>query len=271
MEWSANGCKWSRESSPLVNCAKIGLSYFVRAINGSAPHGVCMINFSLFSKASWCSLGRQRANQNRTRRRHEANLTSWLVGAGRGDRPCPFIDDPVQRVKATGHHWQHGDAYWTLYTLAAPLLWTGHTEVHGPIPLYHDESCAGVAVPRRQTASSKRGDGRGGRGRAAQRHDHWQRIQTPAEQPAVQRRVVDFQEDNLSDFFPPLRFSPGPAEARGCARRRAVLSKDSLRGEEGFHGELAGCFQLFQRGQSAVLWERSEHLVPDVLLSHSAS
>lgn len=271
MEWSANGCKWSRESSPLVNCAKIGLSYFVRAINSPAPHGVCMINFSFFSKASWCSLGRQWANQDRIGRRHEANFTSWLVGAGRGDRPCPFIDDPVQCVKATGHHWQHGHAFWTLYTLAVPLLWTGHAEVYGPISLCHDESCAGVAVPGRQTASSQRGDGHGGRGRAAQRHDHWQRIQTPAEQPAFQRRVADFQEDILSDFFPRHRFSPGPAEACGCSRRRAVLPKDSLRGEESFHGELTGCFQLLQRGQPAVLRERSEHLVPDVLLSHPTS
>lgn len=167
MECRANGCKWSGESSPLVNCAKIGLSYFVRAINGPTPHGVCMINFSFLSKASWCSLGRQRANQNRAPRRHKASLTSWLVGAGRGNSPCPFIDDPVQRVKATGHRWQRGDAHWTLYTSATPFLRTGHTEVHGPIPLCHDESCAGVAVPRRQTASSKRGDGYGGRGPSA--------------------------------------------------------------------------------------------------------
>lgn len=94
MECPANGCKWSRESSPLVNCAKIGLSYFVRAINGPAPHGVCMINFSFLSKASWSSLGRQRANQSHTRRRHEANLTSWLVGAGRGDQPLSFYRRP---------------------------------------------------------------------------------------------------------------------------------------------------------------------------------
>lgn len=185
MERSANGCKWSGESSPLVNCAKIGLSYFVRPINSPAPHGVCMINFFFLSKASWCSLGRQRANQNRTRRRHEADLTSWLVGAGRGNSPCPFIDDPVQRVKATGRRCQRGDAHWTLYTSVTPFLWTGRTEVHGPIPLYHDESWAGVAVPRRQTAAWKRGDGHGGRGTSAERHDHRERIQTPAEQPPV--------------------------------------------------------------------------------------
>lgn len=77
-------------------------------------------------------LGGQRANQSRTRRRHGSSATCWLVGAGRGDSPCPFIDDPVQRVKATGHRWQRGDAYWILYTSETPFLLTGHTEVHGP-------------------------------------------------------------------------------------------------------------------------------------------
>lgn len=162
------------------------------------------------------------------------------------------MDDPGQRVKATGRRCQHGDAYWTLDTSATAFLPAGHTEVHGPIPLYHDESCAGVAVPGRQTASSKRGDGYGGRGAAAERHDNGERIQTPAEQPPVQRRVLDFKEDHLSDFLSPLRFSSGPAEARGGAGR-ALLSKDFLRGEEVFSGELARCFQCSQRGEPALL------------------
>lgn len=167
MKCPFNRCKWSRESSPLVNCAKIGLSYFVRAINSAAPHEVCMINFSFLSKVPWCSLGRKWANQKHAHRRHEANLTWRLVGASRGTSPCPFIDDPVRRVKATGHRWQRRDAHWNQWKSATPFVWTGRSEVHGPIPLHHDESCAWVTVPRCQTASSKRGDGHGRRGAAA--------------------------------------------------------------------------------------------------------
>ena len=79
-----------------------------------------MINFSFLSKASWCSLRGQQANQNRARRRHEANLTRWLVGAGTEDSPCRFIDDPVRRVKATGPRWQRAEThtYWTLLHLS---------------------------------------------------------------------------------------------------------------------------------------------------------
>lgn len=147
------------------------------------------------------------------------------------------------------------------------------TPLHGPLggawphpPLSDDESCAGVAVRRRKTAPSKRGDGDRGRGGAAQRHDHGERIQKPAQQPPVQRRVFNFQEDHLSECLCPLRVQPGAAEARGWA----LLSKDSLRGEEALHGELAGSFQLFQRRKPAVLWQRSEHLVSDGLLPHAA-
>lgn len=115
-----------------------------------------------------------------------------------------------------------------------------------PPPLSNDESCAGVAVRRRKTAPSKRGDGDRGRGGAAQRHDHRERIQKPAQQPPVQRRVFNCQEDHLSECVSTFRVHPGAAEARGCAERRALLSKDSLRGEEAVRGELAGSFQLFQ-------------------------
>lgn len=96
MKCPANGCKWSEESSPLVNCAKIGLSHFVSSINRPPPHEVCMINSFFPSKASWCSCERHWANRDRTRRRHKANSKGWLVGAGKEDNPCPFIDDPRQ-------------------------------------------------------------------------------------------------------------------------------------------------------------------------------
>lgn len=87
-------------SSPLVNCAKIGLSYFVRAINGPAPYGVCMINFSFLSKASWSPLAAQQTNHILTHARHGAEAPSRLVGTGGGgDSPCPFTEDPVQCVK----------------------------------------------------------------------------------------------------------------------------------------------------------------------------
>lgn len=123
-----------------------------------------------------------------------------------------------------------------------------------PPLLSNDESCAGVAVRRRKAAPSERGDGDRGRGGAAQRHEHGERIQTSAQQPPVQRRVFDFQEDlHLSERVPPLRVLPGAAEARGGAERRAVLPTDSLRGEEAVHGELPGSFQLFQRGKPTVL------------------
>lgn len=122
-----------------------------------------------------------------------------------------------------------------------------------PPLLSNDESCAGVAVRRRETAPSKRGDGDRGRGGAAQRHDHGERIQSSAQQPPVQRRVFNFQEDQLSECVSTFRVLPGAAEGRGSAERRAILSKDSLRGEEAVHGELTGSFQLFQRGKPTVL------------------
>ena len=130
---------------------------------------------------------------------------------------------------------------------------TGHADVHGPFPLRHDESCTGVAVvARRQAASAQGGDGHGGRGAAAERHDDRERIQTPAEQPPVQRRVADRQEDHLSDFVPALGTGRGAAEAR---RRpgRAVLPEDFLRGAPALRGERAGSLQELRGGQSAVL------------------
>lgn len=155
MEVLCNGCKWSAESSPLVNCAKIGLSYFVRAINSPSPHGVCMINVSFLSKTSWCSLGRQRANPSRTPETSWRQVDVLIGGCKQREQPLSFYRRPCPTRK---------DAHWTLYISAAQFLWTGRSEVYGPVPLRHDESCGGVVVvPRRQTASSKGRNGYGER------------------------------------------------------------------------------------------------------------
>lgn len=138
-EWTANGCKWSREPSPLVNCAEIGLGYFVRAINGLALHGVCMINFSLFSTASSFPVKKKResrANQNRAWRPRRVRLAIWLVGArwsggGGGDRPCPFIVASVRRVKDSKQAWDASTGQCDPDRLHS----TGHSEVHGPTPV----------------------------------------------------------------------------------------------------------------------------------------
>lgn len=109
-EWTANGCKWSREPSPLVNCAKIGLGYFVRAINGLALHGVCMINFSLFSKASSFPVKKKKGAEP-IKTAHGDVAASGLRpdwwerggpgGGVGGDRPSPFIVASVRRVRDT--------------------------------------------------------------------------------------------------------------------------------------------------------------------------
>lgn len=134
-EWTANGCKWSREPSPLVNCAKIGPSYFVRTINGLALHGVCMINFSLFSEASWFSPEEKRSpSQSQACMETSQGQLDGLIGGsvvdrGGGDRPCTFIVASVRRVKDTKQAWDASTGSWT-----APLHFTGHSEVHGPTP-----------------------------------------------------------------------------------------------------------------------------------------
>lgn len=109
-EWTANGCKWSREPSPLVNCAKIGLGYFERAINGLALHGVCMINFSLFSKASSFPVKKKKEqSQSKPRMETSQRQVCDLIGGSAvdpgggvgGDRPSPFIVASVRRVRDT--------------------------------------------------------------------------------------------------------------------------------------------------------------------------
>lgn len=124
-EWTANGCKWSGEPSPLVNCAKIGLGYFVRSVNGLALHGVCMINFSLFSKASWFPVKKKkkrRANQNPAWRRRRVRLATWLVGAqwtgGRG-RALPFYSRVCPARK--GHQAGLRRILWTVWSWSTPL------------------------------------------------------------------------------------------------------------------------------------------------------
>lgn len=168
-ERTANGWKWSREPSPLVNCAKIGLGYSVGAINGLALQGVCMINFSLFSKTSWFPVKKKkRAQPIKTAHGDVTGLgwrSDWLKcgGPGRG------------RGQAL-HFYIRVCSRWTVWSWSTPL----HGPLGGAWPHLssNDESCAGVAVRRRETAPSKRGDGDRGREGAAQRHDHGKRIQT---------------------------------------------------------------------------------------------
>lgn len=137
-EWTANGYKWSREPSPLVNCAKIGLGYFVRAINGLALHGaVWLTSLSFQRPLDFTVKEKKRAEPIKTA--HEdvtgsAWRSDWWERGGPGvggDRPCPFIVASVRRVKDTNQAWDAS----TGQCDPDRLHFTGHSEVHGPTPL----------------------------------------------------------------------------------------------------------------------------------------
>lgn len=136
-EWTANGCKWSGEPSPLVNCAKIGLGYFVRSVNGLALHGVCMINFSLFSKASWFPVKKKKRGEPIRTLHGDVAGSGWRPdwwersGPGGGDGPFPFIVASVRRVKDTKQAWDASSGQCD----PDRLHFTGHSEVHGPTSL----------------------------------------------------------------------------------------------------------------------------------------
>lgn len=117
-----------KESSPLLNCAKIGQSYFVGAINNRALHGVCATS-PFLSQASSSPLRRQRANESSTRAR-QAQLDELIGGGREGNSPSPFYTRPSPERK----EWNcllRKDARWRLCTPPTPLR-AGHTEVRGP-------------------------------------------------------------------------------------------------------------------------------------------
>lgn len=95
-----------------------------------------MINFSLFSEASWFSPEEKKKKSEPITSVHgDVTGLAWRPdwwergGPGGGDRPCTFIVASVRRVKDTKQAWDASTGSWT-----APLHFTGHSEVRGPTP-----------------------------------------------------------------------------------------------------------------------------------------
>lgn len=124
-----------KKSSPLLNCAKIGQSYFVRAINNPSLHGVCMINEPLPFTGLLISSQKAQSQSELHPETSQKQLDELIGGTREGSNPCPFYTGPsvLARKKKEGKRRRAllTAQRRTLETVRA--IWAGPTEVRGPI------------------------------------------------------------------------------------------------------------------------------------------